>query len=579
MIQFEQHTLSLVSASILAFGILLFFFEALFDRSGRYLVLALNLALAFVWIGAFDGYLGLDLDAELVTYGERYATVYATTFFICTYLFSYEILFDREEHYHWLRKVSRSIITIIALTLLSVSFTNLRELVILHWAIITSAPFITILYGVHTWKKTNTKLGYMIGIHSVLLFFYASQTVGFLLPNLIPKAASEIYFLWLVGLCFHHIAWIRIGHPSTKEPLGESAKLSVLALEKEVLRRTNDLQVERENAERMAALQLDFLATMSHELRTPLASVVGLCRMLANDENLLLRVRKDMGTIERLSVHLLRMVDDGLAYVRQRGKDEPVAQKPVNMRCLLRDLESIARWLSQHQGNDFTLLQVRGVPQVLHFDEKRLRQILINLISNAGRYCQGGNISLSVKFKMQGKDGVLLWSIQDTGRGMTAQEMNRIFEPFVKSRDSEGLGLGLAVVKRLSAEMGGAVQVKSQLGVGTHFYLSIPVIVEGDNIKEMQLERAVSGRRHFSASRPMTLLTDDEISHLQLSKLRAYLRFGQLSEIDEWLSTMEKSSGLSTEASRFLKMVKEAVIDIDFSAIEALVDQVDSPLS
>lgn len=358
----------------------------------------------------------------------------------------------------------------------------------------------------------------------------------------------------------------------------ESAKLSVLTLEKEVLRRTNDLRAARENAERMAALQLDFLATMSHELRTPLASVVGLCRMLANDENLILRVRKDMGTIERLSVHLLRMVDDGLAYVRQRGKDEPVARKPVNMRCLLRDLESISRWLSQHQGNDFTLLQVRGVPQVLHFDEKRLRQILINLISNAGRYCQGGNISLSVKFKMQGKSGVLLWSIQDTGRGMTVQEMSRIFEPFVKSRDSEGLGLGLAVVKRLSEEMGGVVQVKSQLGVGTHFYLSIPVFVEVDNFKEMQLERAVSGRRQFSASRPMTLLADDEINHLQLDKLRVYLRFGQFSEIDEWLSAMEKSPGLSTEASKFLKMVKEAVTDVDFSAIEALIDQVDSPL-
>lgn len=212
MIQLELHTLSLVSVSILAFGVLLFFVEAFFDRSGRYLILALNLALGFVWIGAFDEYLTIDLGVELVNYGERYAALYVTTFFICTYLFSYETLFGSEEAYHWLRKISRSITIIIALTFLFALFTHLRELVILHWVIITSAPFITILYGVHTWKKAKTKLGCMIGIHSILLFFYALQIVSFLLPNLIPRVASETYVIWLVGLCFHHIAWVRVGH-------------------------------------------------------------------------------------------------------------------------------------------------------------------------------------------------------------------------------------------------------------------------------------------------------------------------------------------------------------------------------
>jgi hypothetical protein len=77
----------------------------------------------------------------------------------------------------------------------------------------------------------------------------------------------------------------------------------------------------------------------------------------------------------------------------------------------------------------------------------------------------------------------------------------------------------------------------------------------------------------------MTLLTDDEISRLRLSELRSYVRLGQFSEINEWLSIMEKSPDLSVEVSRFLKMIREAVTDIDFGSIEALIDKIDSPLT
>ena len=579
MIVSEMHKAYFVSILILTLGVALIFFETFIDRNWRYLVLVVNMCFGFAWVGVFDRHLIPDSVFILINYDKLHTAQHVATFFTFTYLFSYVMLFRNEETFSGFHKSSLAGIVIIVVISLFNSFFNNEILNLLHRIIVIVAPTITIVYSLHARKNPKTKCGHMITLHVFLLFFYMAQNVNSLFLDYSLTISSEAYAIWLFALVLHHVAWVKINFAAIMMSCSEVSSVSVQALEKEVLRRTNDLRIARENAERMAALQRDFLATMSHELRTPLASAIGLCRMLANDEDLPLRVRKDMGTIERLSVHLLRMVDEGLAYVRQRGKDEPVMPKPVNMRCLLRDLESISQWLSQHQGNDFTLLHFKGVPQVLHFDEKRLRQIIINLVSNAGRYCKGGSISLGVRFKMKGGSGVLYWFIHDTGRGMTAQEMDRIFEPFVKSRDSEGLGLGLALVKRLSEEMGGSVNVKSQLGVGTRFSLAIPVFVEEENVEEMQLEQAVSDRRHFSVSRPMTLLTDDEISRLRLSELRSYVRLGQFSEINEWLSIMEKSPDLSVEVSRFLKMIREAVTDIDFGSIEALIDKIDSPLT
>ena len=339
-------------------------------------------------------------------------------------------------------------------------------------------------------------------------------------------------------------------------------------------------EAARERAQKMAGRQAEFLATMSHELRTPLACVVGLSRMLAANEEFGATLRKDMGTVERLAVQLLRTVDDGLAFVRQEQVQGDVSSRQVQMAHLLRDIKSLATWLSKQQRNDLRFMRVRNIPSQLYFDEQKVRQILINLISNAARYCQDGEIVLGVTLRESVGRPVLEWLVEDTGRGMDEQEQRQFFEPFSKSRDSQGLGLGLALVKRLVHEVDGEINLQSEKGRGTRVRISIPVQTQGDGESQADLDDDAESRYpEERVSAPMALLPHGDLEYLNLSKLKKLVKLGQLSEIESWLAHAKSLQGLGPESHRLLTKIEAAVKVVDLPEIQALVDQVDTPLS
>lgn len=549
---------------------------ALFGNSARNLLLGANALAGWVWISTLDTTVASRASMHLMQLIGPYGALVSGALFATTYLLSYNGFLNRERESAILERAGMWLSAAVLLSLPLVLVLRVSEVIWLQWLLIGVTPFLTLAYSWKAWKRHEPASIWLLCTHLSLLAIYAWQLHDLLAANTLTTLKPETQVVWLACLLLHNLARSRLHENSRIDRISPT---SVAKLEAEVERRTEDLRIARENAERTGALQRDFLATMSHELRTPLASVVGLCRMLGDDKALPERVRQDMGTVERLAVHLLRMVDDGLAYVRQRGKEAPVTRKPVNMRILLRDMESVSRWLSQRQNNDFKMLQVRNVPPILHFDEQRLRQVLINLVSNAGLYCQDGQVSLGVAFKTTNNEPSLSWLIGDSGRGMSPEEIKKAFEPFTKSRDSQGLGLGLALVKKLTEEMGGSIRVQSQVGLGTQFYVSIPVSAEGADLEELPLEEDVTPRQDDAAvSRPMALLPDLDLGRLQLDGLRMHVRLGQLSEIEEWISGMDGASGLSAEADRFLRKVRQAAANVDLAAIGALIDQIDTPL-
>ena len=326
--------------------------------------------------------------------------------------------------------------------------------------------------------------------------------------------------------------------------------------------------------------QSEFLATMSHELRTPLSCVVGLSRLLSSNEEFGPALRKDMGTIERLSVQLLNTVDEGLAFVRQEPGSGGAEFQVVQMAHLLRDMKSLAHWLADQQRNKLHFHRVRNIPYQLRFDEQKVRQILINLLSNAARYCRDGQITLGVALRESKRSLALEWLIEDTGRGMSPEEQKIFFDPFTKSRDSQGLGIGLALVKRLVDDLDGTISVHSEVGVGTRFRVSLPVRhVQTASLAEDLDDDSRHPDFEEKASMPMVLLPHNDLNSLDLGTLRRYLKLGQLSEIEQWLDRAKSMKHLAPESSRFVQKLDEAVRMVDLDAIQSLIDQVDTPLS
>lgn len=354
-------------------------------------------------------------------------------------------------------------------------------------------------------------------------------------------------------------------------------KQALMELEAEVSKRTQDLRETTERSNRFAALQRDFLATMSHELRTPISSLVGLCRLLTADEQLSQRMRRDLGTMERLALMVLEMVDEGLSYVRQRDDPLPLQTRRVNMRVLMRDLESVGRWLAYQQGNRFNLLPIKTLPTNLEFDERRLRQIIINLLSNAGNYCHKGEITLGLEAQLSGNTCHLEWVISDTGRGMSDEELRRVFEPFVKSRDSHGMGLGLALVKRLVEEINGSLKVQSSPGMGSYFLVRMPAQLALGTAEDPP-DSGLGGDRNSTSqsdapiTEPMALMDEAEVGFLELDGLKRFAKLGQLSEIERWIR-LNKTRHLSAEAHRFIDRVECAVKDVDLDKVSQITTQ------
>lgn len=451
-------------------------------------------------------------------------------------------------------------------------------------ALLTAATSITagwasavFILKLQNWSVTASALAWLASLNAWML----SRSMEYEGASLTPETSAAILCLAQLSLAWHIFALYESCKQATLEGTAKTQRESPPGLGP-----SEDLISGWPRSigpgEEQTSRQGEFLATMSHELRTPLSCIVAVSRLLSSNDDFGHRVRKDLGTVERLALQLLRTVDEGLAFIRDEPTDGAAAtDQSVLMAHLLRDIKSLAAWLAQQHRNELVFLSVKNIPAQLCFDEQRVRQILINLITNATRYCQDGQITLGVALRdKQGKPH-LEWLIEDTGVGMDATEQKLFFAPFTKSRNSQGLGLGLALVKRLVAEVGGQISLRSVKGQGTRFKVSFPVnFSERDSVLQGELEvDDIDPRTQATNSSPMALLPHSDILDLNLMQLRKIVKLGQLSEIEIWLKRAYALPGLSPESLRLLSRIREAVDVVDLDEVQSLLDQVDTPLS
>ncbi len=236
----------------------------------------------------------------------------------------------------------------------------------------------------------------------------------------------------------------------------------------------------RHAAEAANRAKSEFLANMSHELRTPLNAVLGFAQLLATDEGLSAGQSRRLGLIHESGKHLLALIDDILDLARIESGRVELRREPVKLAPLLQGVVDMMQVKAREKQLSFTFVAGAGLPPAVIADERRLRQVLLNLLGNAIKFTDQGTVWLRADAQPSQPGQVLLrLEVQDSGVGMQADDLERIFEPFEQvgdlQRRSGGTGLGLAITRSLVHEMKGHVKVRSEPGVGTCFDVLLPL--------------------------------------------------------------------------------------------------------
>jgi light-regulated signal transduction histidine kinase (bacteriophytochrome)/CheY-like chemotaxis protein len=239
------------------------------------------------------------------------------------------------------------------------------------------------------------------------------------------------------------------------------------------------LRVARDKADEASRAKSEFLATMSHEIRSPLSGLVGVIELL-RETNLDPDQDQMAGMAHRSAISLLAVLNDILDFSKIEAGALSIVPEPVHVRDLVSDLVQPYLFAASRKGVSLTLRISSDAPDRAMTDPLRLRQILNNLLSNAIKFTANGEIELCVDVMLDAAASRLGFAVRDSGIGMTAEVISRLFEPFVQAdssttRDFGGTGLGLCISQRLAGLLDGTLTVTSRLGEGSVFTLLLPL--------------------------------------------------------------------------------------------------------
>ena len=317
------------------------------------------------------------------------------------------------------------------------------------------------------------------------------------------------------------------------------------------------LEVKAQEADTANRAKSEFLANMSHELRTPLNAILGFAQLMERDSALPLQQRDSLAIINRSGEHLLNLINDVLEMSKIEAGRTVLHPKPFDLHRLLQSLQEMFQIRAEAKQLSLWFDLTPDLPQYINSDEGKLRQVLINLLSNAVKFTEKGSITLRVK-SVSGQWSVdsgqwsvvsgqwsveqqrttdngqrtndkrqlttdkakLLYEVEDTGRGIAPEEMDKLFDPFVQTasgaQTEAGTGLGLAISREFVRLMGGDIHLTSTLGQGSTFSFD----VKATRVERSQLEKPPAKRRvlQLAPDQPTyrILVVDDKQENHQL---------------------------------------------------------------
>jgi CheY-like chemotaxis protein/nitrogen-specific signal transduction histidine kinase len=252
----------------------------------------------------------------------------------------------------------------------------------------------------------------------------------------------------------------------------------------QILERESEILQKKEEAEAATKAESEFLANMSHEIRTPATAMLGFAEILAEANPFTDRPERRVHAIEtirRTGEHLLEIIDRVLDRARLKAGRLEIERIPFSPTALVEEVLGVMRPHADAKGLALEFEVDSATPAGVESDATRIRQILMNLVSNAIKFTEAGSVRVSLGYSARADRSMLQFDVTDTGIGMSAAQIDRVFEPFTQvhptgSHDARGAGLGLTISKGLTALLDGMIQIESKPGKGSTFRVSVPCV-------------------------------------------------------------------------------------------------------
>jgi signal transduction histidine kinase/CheY-like chemotaxis protein/purine-cytosine permease-like protein len=315
--------------------------------------------------------------------------------------------------------------------------------------------------------------------------------------------------------------WLVLAHKSREVAQEESNRQTRLLMHEIESHRQTDQQLQRARQAADLANQAKsrYISTISHELRTPLNSILGYAQLLQEDSDIAPHRAQAIRVIHRGGEHLLSLIEGTLDIARIESGKLALEVKPMAFADAMHEVASMFELQAAAKGLRFVFETGTRLPDAVRADDKRLRQILINLLGNAVKFTRQGEVRLRVTHARE----MALFEVHDTGPGMAEQELDRVFEPFARgqaevvatqSAASTGTGLGLTIAKMLTDLMGGEMTVRSTLGEGTVF--SVRLFLPELHGAVVRRDSAAPSITAYEGERRRVLVVDNEESDREL---------------------------------------------------------------
>lgn len=395
------------------------------------------------------------------------------------------------------------------------------------------------------WAATlESRLGHFLGVF-VLSAVVVAVALGLLLYYEIAATSmngsaiavtKEIYlkvFFSLLLLAGIGAWWFVLANESRRVAEEETRRQTDLLLKEVEAHRQTDAQLQRakEAAEAANSAKSRYVSGISHELRTPLHSILGFAHILSRDQAVPPHRRDAIEVIRRSSEHLASLIDSLLDIAKIEAGKIQLSRAEFDLSGLLAQLTRMFRVQAETKNLEFHVEVDERLPSVVFGDEKRLNQLLINLIGNAINFTNQGHVTLRVQYQRQ----MAQFEVEDTGIGISPHHLERLFEPFERGASDQplaprGTGLGLAICRMLVNLMGGELTVHSELGKGSVFRARL--LLSEVRVPSLTRSAKASIIGYFGPIRRV-LVVDDEPSHRQiLSEMLETIGFSVASSED-----------------------------------------------